>query len=300
HTKAYKCFAENLQADHRKQAFKHALYRLGGNYCTLKDSSLCLTEAEANRVSENSATKKHIQCTFIEKEHLGFLWFEIILYKQRLIELFGSYVVTIHHRTPTLHYLSLYALAKAHFNLTKVSVHLGVVTQKGFVCGRGCYITYGSSTKTENIFWITSCGGGVEVEKARQASVMVLPCIIVKGGIIVHFSTTLLALNACLLCVVYGHHIRTKQFNESLFIKNDFKPKKAKFSLTFLQVFQLVNDVKCWAQHCVLFGGVCFATHPKNCFLGLFIVLVQTHWAALSIPLIYTDWTMRQNKNMQT
>ncbi|PRP73298.1 hypothetical protein PROFUN_16841 [Planoprotostelium fungivorum] len=96
-------------------------------------------------------------------------------------------------------------------------------------------------------------------------------------------------------------------FNESLFIKNDFKPKKAKdlrdkftplqfdalhhvsclscsvsldnyplfvgrdaarhqqdtlprgkqkgrnlvlqFSLTFLRVFQLVNDVKCWAQH---------------------------------------------------
>ncbi|PRP88948.1 hypothetical protein PROFUN_02226, partial [Planoprotostelium fungivorum] len=28
--------------------------------------------------------------------------------------------------------------------------------------------------------------------------------------------------------VVYGHHIRTKQFNESLFIKNDFKPKEAK------------------------------------------------------------------------
>ncbi|PRP74015.1 hypothetical protein PROFUN_16459, partial [Planoprotostelium fungivorum] len=37
-------------------------------------------------------------------------------------------------------------------------------------------------------------------------------------------------------------------FNESLFIKNDNKPKEAKFSLTFLQVFQLVNDVKCWAQ----------------------------------------------------
>ncbi|PRP76104.1 hypothetical protein PROFUN_15433, partial [Planoprotostelium fungivorum] len=50
------------------------------------------------KVSENSATKKHIQCTFIEKEHLGFLWFEIILYKQRLIELFGSCVVTIHHK----------------------------------------------------------------------------------------------------------------------------------------------------------------------------------------------------------
>ncbi|PRP80087.1 hypothetical protein PROFUN_12241 [Planoprotostelium fungivorum] len=45
------------------------------------------------KVSENSATKKHIQCMFIEKEHLGFLWFEIILYKQRLIELFGSYVI---------------------------------------------------------------------------------------------------------------------------------------------------------------------------------------------------------------
>ncbi|PRP82801.1 hypothetical protein PROFUN_10016 [Planoprotostelium fungivorum] len=41
---------------------------------------------------EISATKKHIQCTFIERELLGFLWFEIILYKQRLIELFGSYV----------------------------------------------------------------------------------------------------------------------------------------------------------------------------------------------------------------
>ncbi|PRP77139.1 hypothetical protein PROFUN_14553 [Planoprotostelium fungivorum] len=33
----------------------------------------------------------------LEKELLGFPWFEIILYKQRLIELFGSYVVTIHH-----------------------------------------------------------------------------------------------------------------------------------------------------------------------------------------------------------
>ncbi|PRP82487.1 hypothetical protein PROFUN_09734 [Planoprotostelium fungivorum] len=31
--------------------------------------------------------------------------------------------------------------------------------------------------------------------------------------------------------VVYGHHIRTKQFNESLFIKYDFKPKKAKVFL---------------------------------------------------------------------
>ncbi|PRP78487.1 hypothetical protein PROFUN_13562 [Planoprotostelium fungivorum] len=56
----------------------------------------CLEELH---LFENSATKKHIQCMFIEKEHLGFLWFEIILYKQRLIELFGSYVVTIHRIT---------------------------------------------------------------------------------------------------------------------------------------------------------------------------------------------------------
>ncbi|PRP77493.1 hypothetical protein PROFUN_14205 [Planoprotostelium fungivorum] len=55
------------------------------------------------KVSENSATKKHIQCMFIEKEHLGFLWFEIILYKQRLIELFGSYVATIHHSEGCAH-----------------------------------------------------------------------------------------------------------------------------------------------------------------------------------------------------
>ncbi|PRP73461.1 hypothetical protein PROFUN_02470 [Planoprotostelium fungivorum] len=47
--------------------------------------------------------------------------------------------------------------------------------------------------------------------------------------------------------VVYGHHIRTKQFNESLFIKNDFKPKKAKEFL-FNEFFQFVSDVKCWAQ----------------------------------------------------
>ncbi|PRP80960.1 hypothetical protein PROFUN_11074 [Planoprotostelium fungivorum] len=39
--------------------------------------------------------------------------------------------------------------------------------------------------------------------------------------------------------------MRTKQFNESLFIKNDFKSKKAK---EFPQVFQFVSDVKCWAQ----------------------------------------------------
>ncbi|PRP82012.1 hypothetical protein PROFUN_03702 [Planoprotostelium fungivorum] len=52
--------------------------------------------------------------------------------------------------------------------------------------------------------------------------------------------------------VPLGYLWQMIQFNESLFIKNDFKPKKAKFSLTFLQVFQLVNDVKCWAQHTVV------------------------------------------------
>ncbi|PRP73727.1 hypothetical protein PROFUN_16646 [Planoprotostelium fungivorum] len=63
----------------------------GGEFCRLQRTQGML-------LFENSATKKHIQCMFIEKEHLGFLWFEIILYKQRLIELFGSYVVTIHHK----------------------------------------------------------------------------------------------------------------------------------------------------------------------------------------------------------
>ncbi|PRP74044.1 hypothetical protein PROFUN_16375 [Planoprotostelium fungivorum] len=72
-----------------KSIFAEFEGRLGGNQCTLKDSSLCLIP---KKFSETSATKKHIQCMFIEKEHLGFLWFEIILYKQRLIELFGSYV----------------------------------------------------------------------------------------------------------------------------------------------------------------------------------------------------------------
>ncbi|PRP78889.1 hypothetical protein PROFUN_13328, partial [Planoprotostelium fungivorum] len=62
-------------------AMLHPLYLItsGGN-------------SDKQREEENSATKKHIQCTFIEKELLGFLWYEIILYKQRLIELFGSYV----------------------------------------------------------------------------------------------------------------------------------------------------------------------------------------------------------------
>ncbi|PRP87237.1 hypothetical protein PROFUN_01499 [Planoprotostelium fungivorum] len=63
------------------------------------------TTTDKKYVAENGcwkcSTKKHIQCTFIERELLGFLWFEIILYKQRLIELFGSYVVTIHHRKAT-------------------------------------------------------------------------------------------------------------------------------------------------------------------------------------------------------
>ncbi|PRP83588.1 hypothetical protein PROFUN_09137, partial [Planoprotostelium fungivorum] len=45
--------------------------------------------------------------------------------------------------------------------------------------------------------------------------------------------------------ILDSHHIRTKQFNESLFIKNDFIPKKTK---EFLRVFQFVSDVKCWAQ----------------------------------------------------
>ncbi|PRP87840.1 hypothetical protein PROFUN_04314 [Planoprotostelium fungivorum] len=72
-----------------------------GACCAQHLTSLTNWKTRRN-LREISATKKHIQCTFIEKELLGFLWFEIILYKQRLIELFGSYVVTIHHRAQHL------------------------------------------------------------------------------------------------------------------------------------------------------------------------------------------------------
>ncbi|PRP82476.1 hypothetical protein PROFUN_09723 [Planoprotostelium fungivorum] len=65
-------------------------------------------------VSENSATKKHIQCMFIEKEHLGFLWFIIILYKQRLIELFGSYVKDQSNQGFFLLHLKLFILLKSN------------------------------------------------------------------------------------------------------------------------------------------------------------------------------------------
>ncbi|PRP82800.1 hypothetical protein PROFUN_10015 [Planoprotostelium fungivorum] len=43
------------------------------------------------------------------------------------------------------------------------------------------------------------------------------------------------------------------RFNESLFIKNDFKPKKAK-EFPFNEFFQFVSDVKCWAQQFGLLG----------------------------------------------
>ncbi|PRP75264.1 hypothetical protein PROFUN_15885 [Planoprotostelium fungivorum] len=72
-------------------------YYFYGRCCAQHLTSLMNWKTRRN-LREISATKKHIQCTFIERELLGFLWFEIILYKQRLIELFGSYVVTIHHR----------------------------------------------------------------------------------------------------------------------------------------------------------------------------------------------------------
>ncbi|PRP76072.1 hypothetical protein PROFUN_01788 [Planoprotostelium fungivorum] len=72
------------------------------NCCAQHLTSLMNWKTRRN-LREISATKKHIQCTFIERELLGFLWFEIILYKQRLIELFGSYVVTIHHTNGICH-----------------------------------------------------------------------------------------------------------------------------------------------------------------------------------------------------
>ncbi|PRP76083.1 hypothetical protein PROFUN_12888 [Planoprotostelium fungivorum] len=51
--------------------------------------------------------------------------------------------------------------------------------------------------------------------------------------------------NCVLSCldVVYGHHIRTKQFNESLFIKNDFKPKKAKAQHLSLRTIIVPSDI---------------------------------------------------------
>ncbi|PRP75675.1 hypothetical protein PROFUN_15383 [Planoprotostelium fungivorum] len=55
--------------------------KIRGKKCELNEES---DNLDNSCFSENSATKKHIQCMFIEKEHLGFLWFEIILYKQRL------------------------------------------------------------------------------------------------------------------------------------------------------------------------------------------------------------------------
>ncbi|PRP82486.1 hypothetical protein PROFUN_09733 [Planoprotostelium fungivorum] len=74
-----------------------AQHHIKRGYCCAQHLTSLTNWKTRRKVSKNSATKKHIQCMFIEKEHLGFLWFEIILYKQRLIELFGSYVVTIHH-----------------------------------------------------------------------------------------------------------------------------------------------------------------------------------------------------------
>ncbi|PRP75168.1 hypothetical protein PROFUN_15954 [Planoprotostelium fungivorum] len=63
-----------------------------GTLCCAQHLRSLMNWKTRRNLREISATKKHIQCTFIERELLGFLWFEIILYKQRLIELFGSYV----------------------------------------------------------------------------------------------------------------------------------------------------------------------------------------------------------------
>ncbi|PRP74213.1 hypothetical protein PROFUN_16285 [Planoprotostelium fungivorum] len=108
-TNTYKCFAEDYQTEHRRQAF-NCILLLGEVNCPVhliqqRDlRQICAIACCAQHLTsltnwktwrnlrEISATKKHIQCTFIEKELLGFLWYEIILYKQRLIKLFGSYV----------------------------------------------------------------------------------------------------------------------------------------------------------------------------------------------------------------
>ncbi|PRP73791.1 hypothetical protein PROFUN_15773 [Planoprotostelium fungivorum] len=107
------------------------------------------SKEEEEKVSENSATKKHIQCMFIEKEHLGFLWFEIILYKQRLIELFGSYVVTIHHKAQRITYQWFLDL-----DIPKPSTISMIITSSlphtGPSIAKGCSLT-GSRTRGSRV-----------------------------------------------------------------------------------------------------------------------------------------------------
>ncbi|PRP73277.1 hypothetical protein PROFUN_16521, partial [Planoprotostelium fungivorum] len=107
------------------------------------------TLQKRRRISENSATKKHIQCMFIEKEHLGFLWFEIILYKQRLIELFGSYVVTIHHKAQRITYQWFLDL-----DIPKPSTISMIITSSlphtGPSIAKGCSLT-GSRTRGSRV-----------------------------------------------------------------------------------------------------------------------------------------------------
>ncbi|PRP79787.1 hypothetical protein PROFUN_12541 [Planoprotostelium fungivorum] len=80
-----------------KKGFTHKSVLKKRKCCAQHLTSLTNWKSQRN-LREISATKKHIQCTFIEKGLHGLLWFEIILYKQRPTELFVSYVMTIHHR----------------------------------------------------------------------------------------------------------------------------------------------------------------------------------------------------------
>ncbi|PRP87548.1 hypothetical protein PROFUN_00759 [Planoprotostelium fungivorum] len=104
---------------------------------------------------EISATKKHIQCTFIERELLGFLWFEIILYKQRLIELFGSYVVTIHHRKTDL---QLSEGDEVDTAIMIVQLKKTTMIETLAACRLSMYPVVGVLTDTENwVFYWMDC-----------------------------------------------------------------------------------------------------------------------------------------------
>ncbi|PRP75048.1 hypothetical protein PROFUN_03884 [Planoprotostelium fungivorum] len=96
----YRCLPTGLQSSILSGILQYKNHMLLNLDFGVEISGCCaqhltsLTNWKTRRnLREISATTKHIQCTFIEKELLGFLWF----YEQRLIELFGYYVVTIHH-----------------------------------------------------------------------------------------------------------------------------------------------------------------------------------------------------------
>ncbi|PRP81117.1 hypothetical protein PROFUN_01951 [Planoprotostelium fungivorum] len=112
------------------KAHPHALASLCllcSDFCSVCIKHVLGTQKLTNvlqRIYKLIAGRKHsvcdIQCTFIEEELLGFLWFKIILYKQRLIELFNSYVSLIQ-----MSYSQV-----SHLICLILSTHTWILTQK--------------------------------------------------------------------------------------------------------------------------------------------------------------------------